>query len=183
MASAAAIAGLEETGTVTDAERLSSFLQAAFPRVRRAALFALSKLDPERALPAALRALGDGASSVRRAGVAVLIARAHQVDFSEVSRLWETLTPASARRSVLRLLREAPKWDAAIFLLRALADPDQTVRTMASQWLDSWVADFNRSQTPPSEVQLQKIRSLLNEASSAMSTETADLLRFAVKTR
>lgn len=76
----------------------------------------------------------------------------------------------------------AHKWDAAAFLLEALGDAEAAVRSKASQLLDSWIADFNRSQVQPSSQQPHRIRELLDARASEISEETAGQLRFSLKT-
>ena len=77
----------------------------------------------------------------------------------------------------------APKWDAAAFLLEALTDPDDAVRSFASSLVDSWVWDFNRSQTPATPRQLERIRALLDSVAPRLSAETTSVLRFSIKPR
>ena len=178
---AAAIEGIGETGRRTDLDLLIPFLSSGVPRVRRAALRACARLDVERSIPLSVAALTDEAPSVRKRAVRILAIHSSHVDFAIVGELWHNLTDARARRDVLPLLRHAPKWDAAAFLLNALTDPHEDVRTSASRLLDSWVANFNRRQTLPRPDQLQRIRQLLNSVTPRMSAATAKLLRFSIK--
>src|ERR671930_2199387 len=61
----AAIEGVGETGTAADADLIAPFLSGNRPRIRRSALRALTRLDAERAISAAITALSDDSSSVR----------------------------------------------------------------------------------------------------------------------
>jgi HEAT repeat protein len=177
----AAIDGLGETGRREDYETVLSFVEALAPRVRRAALRAAARLDSDRAVSLAMDALSDGASSVRVEALNQLAVNRSRVDFAAVRARVRTLTDPRARRNALSLLREAAKWEAVVYLLEALDDPDAEVRQTASQLLDAWVRDFNRTQTVPTPQQLQHIRALLEAMASNLSQETADLLRFTVK--
>ena len=177
---AAAIDGVGETGTGGDVDLLIPFLNAASPRVRRAALRASAKLDVERGVPLAIAGLADAAPSVQSAALGLLEINAHRVDFGLVGSRVHGLD-ARVRQKVLSLFREAPKWEAAALLLEAVGDIDPEVRKKASRLLDSWLTDFNRSQAPPRADQLDRIHRLLDTNGSALPEETAGLLRFSLK--
>ncbi len=102
---------------------------------------------------------------------------------------------AQVRRFVYDLIgSEASAADGEV-IRAALADADAVVRRRAmkrlpltaevrkkaSQLLDCWIADFNRSHTQPSAQQLERIRVLLDANESALSGETARMLRFSLK--
>jgi hypothetical protein len=110
----------------------------------------------------------------------ILRRHASRVDFDTVSRRLQALTDPTARRMLLPLLGAAPKWDAVAYLLQALTDPHEEVRRVASTLLDTWLANFNRSQVPPNPIQLLHIRRLLSVVSGELSTEAAKLLRFSI---
>jgi HEAT repeat protein len=178
---AAAIEGVGETGTRADADLIVPFLRGNQPRIRRSALRALPKLDAERAVSAAITALADDASSVRAAAVATLATNANRVDFDIVSRRVRSLSDAKARGSLLRVLLEAPKWEAPVFLLQTLTDPDDGVRALAVSLVDRWIEGFNRNQTQPTPKQLQRIGARLDSVAPLMPEETAKILRFSSK--
>jgi HEAT repeat protein len=178
---AAAIEGVGETGSRADADLVAPFLSRNSPRIRRSALRALAKLDAERAISAAIAALADDASSVRTAAVQTLSNNASRVDFDLVNRRVRSLSDPKARRNLLRLLLEAPKWDAPPFLLEALTDPDDGVRAFAARLIDRWIESFNRNQTQPTAEQLRRIGALLDSVGSRMPEETARMLRFNIK--
>jgi HEAT repeat protein len=178
---AAAIEGVGETGTLADADLIAPFLTWNRPRIRRSALRALAKLDAERAISAAIAALADDASSVRTAAAQTLSSNASRVDFDLVNRRVRSLSDPRARRNLLRVFLEAPKWEVPAFLLEALTDPDDAVRTFAARLVDRWIETFNRNQTQPTAKQLQRIGGLLDSVSSRMPEETAKMLRFSIK--
>jgi HEAT repeat protein len=178
---ATAIDGLGETGSRADADLILPFVSGNRPRIRRAALRALAKLDAERAISAAIAALADDASSVRSAAVGVLAIHAHRVDFDIVSRRVRSLSDPKARGNLLRVFLAAPKWEAPVFLLETLTDPDDGVRTLAVRLVERWIEDFNRNQTQPTAKQLQRIGALLDSVASRVPDETAKMLRFSIK--
>ena len=178
---AAAIEGVGETGTRADADLIAPFLSEDRPRLRRAALRAFAKLDAERSISAAIAALADDASSVRSGAVGILATNASRVDFDTVSLQVRSLSDAKARGNLLRVFLEAPKWEAPVFLLDALTDPDDGVRTLAVSLVDRWIEGFNRNQTQPTAKQLQRIGALLDSVGSRMPEATAKMLRFSIK--
>jgi hypothetical protein len=178
---AAAIEGIGETASRADADLIAPFLGGHSPRIRRSALRALAKLDAERAVSAAMTALSDDAPSVRTAAVHTLSSNASRVNFDLVNRQISSLSDPKARRNVLRVFLDAPKWDAPAFLLEALTDPDDGVRAFTARLLDRWIEGFNRNQTQPTAKQLQRIGGLLDSVSSRMPEETAKMLRFSIK--
>ena len=178
---AAAIEGVGETGTRADADLLAPFLSgdmASNPTLRSAGA----------------RQTGRGArhfigyrSTRRRRFISSLVAldilstNANRVDFEIVSRRVRSLSDPHARRNLLRVFMEAPKWEAPVFLLEALTDPDDAVRTFASRLIERWIANFNRNQTRPTAKQLQRVGALLDSVASRMPEETAKMLRFSIK--
>jgi HEAT repeat protein len=177
----AAIEGVGETGTHADADLIVPFLSGNSPRIRRSALRALAKLNPESAVPPAITALADDAASVRSAAVDILSTNAGRVDFELVSRRVRSLPEPHARRKLLRVFVNAPKWEAPVFLLEALADPDDGVRTFASRLIERWIENFNRNQTQPTAKQLLRIGALLESVAARMPEETVKMLRFSIK--
>jgi HEAT repeat protein len=177
----AALEGVGETGNRADADLIAPFLSGTRPRIRRSALRAFAKLDVERAILAAIAALADDTSSVRSAAGGILATNASRVDFDTVSRRVRSLSDAKARGNLLRVFLEAPKWEAPVFMLDALTDPDDGVRTLAVRLVDRWIEDFNRNQTQPTAKQLQRIGALLDSVGSRMPEATARMLRFSIK--
>jgi HEAT repeat protein len=177
----AAIEGVGETGSHADADLIAPFFSGNSPRIRRSALRAAAKLDAERAISSAIDALADEASSVRSAAVDILSSNASRVDFGIVSRRLRSLSDSNARRNLLRVFLDAPKWEAPAFLLEALADQDDGVRAFAARLIDRWIQNFNRNHTQPTAQQLQRIGTLLDSTASRMPEQTARMLRFSIK--
>lgn len=150
-------------------------------RTRRSALRVLARLDQERAIHAAMARLHDSAPSVRTAAVEILCSSAGRVDFDGVSRRVRSLSDPKARGSLLRVFLDAPKWEAPVFLLETLTDPDDGVRTVAASLVDKWIEGFNRKQTQPTAKQLQRIGALVDSVASRMPEETARTLRFIIR--
>jgi hypothetical protein len=177
----AAIEGVGESGGPADADLIEPFSGATKPRIRRSALRAIAKLDPPRAVALALAALADDAPSVRAAAVGILANNARLVDFDVFRRRVSSLPDPQVRGSVLRVFLEAPKWDAAAFLLATLTDPDEIVRRSAGGLVARWIEGFNRTQIQPTESQVRRISELLDVVGSELSDDSARMLRFSLK--
>jgi len=173
----AAVLGLGECGTKADGDLVRPLLTADLPRLRRAALQTTASLDPDRVLPLATAALEDSSSGMRSTALRILRRQAYRVDFAALARRMPSVVDSRARKGFLMLFAEAPKWDAAVFLLTALGDPDRGVRDHASDLLDTWVARFNRRHTAPTPAHLHEIRESLDRHASALRGETAGFLR------
>ena len=178
---AAAIDGLGETGTPDDAHALSAFVASAAPRIRRAVLRAFSRLDRPRARAMAMDALTDDSGSVRAESIQILAADRSRVDFDQVWRIVRGHHDPHARQRLLVLIAEAPKWAALTFLLEAVGDTDASVRQEASLRLDVWCNTFNRTQVPPSPLQLGRVRTLLQAHDSLISRRAAEFLYFVLR--
>jgi HEAT repeat protein len=158
---AAAVEGLGETGSEADAPLVRPFLTHAVPRIRRAALVALATLAPVVAVAAAMDALDDLAPAVRRAARDVVRRHRRQVDFETLWTRIRALVDAQLRCVTLKLLIEAPRWDAVAFLLMALDDADAHVRASALALVDEWARAFNQTYAlMPTRAQRERVRAL-----------------------
>ena len=63
-------------------------------------------------------------------------------------------------------------------LLRARTEHPHSQAEQLERGRPSQVADFNRNQTQPTPLQLQRVRSLFAAKASEMPKQTADLLQF-----
>ncbi len=177
----AAIAGLGESGTSADVDLLAPFLGDSAASVHVAAVRAATRLDAERGTALAFAALGDARLSVRAAALDILGNHARRVDLGAIAnRLGDRAEPR-LRKKLLSLARGAPKWEVVVLLLEIAGDRDDQMRTLASRALDSWLENFNRSQTPPRPAQLERIGALLDSHGSRLQKRTARELRFILK--
>ncbi|SEF35909.1 HEAT repeat-containing protein [Amycolatopsis pretoriensis] len=114
------LAGLGETGTAGDAERLERALSHDHPRIRRAAVRGLRRIAPEST--AVLPLLTDPSPAVTRQVVEFLRGK-----FVEVATLRELLAadrPVHTRRAAAALLRDRDTWVRLHTDLTLLADAD-----------------------------------------------------------
>ena len=143
------------------------------PRIRRAALVALAALAPVVAVATAMDALDDLGPAVRRVARDVLRHHRRQVDFETLWTRIGALVDARLRRVTLRLLMEAPRWDAVAFLLMALDDADADVRASALALLDEWARAFNQTYAlMPTRAQRERVRALSERHGARLPADT-----------
>jgi HEAT repeat protein len=173
----AAVSGIGETGHQTDVPLLVPYLSAESPSLRRAALIAMAKLDADAAASSAVSALTDPSPGVRNAAADVLRENRSVVDWVAVNDAWPRLPEMADRMRLLRILSAAPKWDAAVYLLEHLDEPDPAVHECASRLLDGWLSRFNQTQSQPTAVHLERIRQALDAGAARMSENLVRELR------
>jgi HEAT repeat protein len=177
----AAIDGLGELGSRGDLGLVTRFADATLPGIRRSAIRAAGRLNAGEGVRLAIAALADPSPSVRAAAVGVLRAIAERVDFAAINDFIMAIPASGIRERLLLMLRDAPKWDAAVYLLQALADGEPAVRTRASQLIGSWLSRFNDSHAQPTPIHFQRMREALDARASELPEATVRELRFIVK--
>jgi HEAT repeat protein len=177
----AAIDGLGELGSRADLDLVTRFADTTVPGIRRSVIRAAGRLNPGEGVRLAIAALADPSPSVRAAAVSVLRANAARVDFAAINDFIMAIPASGIRERLLPVLRDAPKWDAAVYLLQALADGEPAVRTRASQLIGSWLSRFNDSHAQPTPIHLQRMREALDARASELPEATVRELRFIVK--
>ncbi len=173
----AAVSGIGETGNQTDVPLLVPFLSAESPSLRRAALTAMARLDADAAASSAVSALTDASLGVRNAAADVLRENRSVVDWVAVNGAWRKLPETADRMRLLRILSAAPKWDAAVYLLEHLDEPDSAVHECASRLLGGWLLRFNQTQSQPTAAHLERIRQALDAGAARMSENLVRELR------
>jgi hypothetical protein len=155
---ATVISGLGETGGVADAAAVARFLDHPMPRVRRAAVRAVGRLDREGHGEQIVAALGDDSPTVAKAARDAVSGRP---ELRTAGRLWpifESARRPHVRRIVLELLAELRWWDAAPLLATAAADPaDERLRRRAVEFLARRASDPGRLTVRPSREQVEAL--------------------------
>jgi HEAT repeat protein len=132
------VASLGELGSAErDFETAEALRHHRRPRLRGAAVTAMSKLDAPRTLPSALEALEDPSSRVRLAALSVLRNTSRCDWLDEVKSLLRTGTDCG-RQAALLALNEGMAWDSLAALLPVLLSEDPKLRGLAWVTLDRW---------------------------------------------
>lgn len=175
-----ALYGLAETGSDSDAARVESFLSHPAPGVRKAAVTALSHLNPEAYVPAFVQALEDDSPGVSRAAMLALAPRTARIGQEALWNLVDGGSRPHVRRNALVLLAATGKWSSIGWMIRACGLADERLAGMARQQVARWIASYNRVQAQPTKEQLDRMARALDDG-AALGTERERMLRFLMK--
>lgn len=178
---ATAIAGLAETGTATDAQAAVRHLSHPIARVRRAAVKCVMRLSGGPYLEQITAALQDTSAAVSAAARDALRRHARDLDPSRLTEIFTGTNLRHARRNVLTLFTELPKWQSITHLLHAATDADEEIAAEALRHVQAWNNQYNRRQIVPSRSELEALTDALATAEPMLDRVTADQIRFAVQ--
>ncbi|HEY0023594.1 MAG TPA: HEAT repeat domain-containing protein [Longimicrobium sp.] len=147
------IEGLRDTGDPSDATLVRPFVDHPLPRVRAAALRALDRFGDEGAEDFLILAVADPNRRVSSTAAKLLLPGVAKVAPSELAALFSADLPPWTRRNALSLLASRGQWIALPWLVRATADPDETIAVYAGVLLRRWRDRFNRGFTQPTPEQ------------------------------
>lgn len=161
-----AVAGLGETGNVSDVPRLRALLAHPVVAVRREAVTALGRLDGDGSVEALRELFLDPAPSVCRAAAAALSQRVGRVTPEWLRRcLFRPGLLPHAFRQALELMKALPRFDALPLLIDAAALPDEPSRARALQHLEHWLtASFRSFAASPPPARIRELREAVREA-------------------
>ena len=177
----AAIRGLGESGKAADVSLLSADLAASLPRLRRAAVYAMGKLDVEGCLTKLTAFLSDVKASVSREALKSLLPMARHVPLDELERLLASKANFHVRRNALTLILHTEKWRKLPPMLNACTDEDAKIAGLAARALRHWFVNCNRSFAEPTQADLERIQSVLSKAESKLPHGAANELRDCLK--
>jgi len=176
-----AISGLGETGVAEDEGLIIAYASYDVPRIRRAAIKALGRLNSGDRLDLLVYALMDEFPSVSREALKALANKAARIG---KQRLWEIFSSTSyshVKRNVLSLLEKIGKWDSIYFLVKSTSEPDESVVSRALIGIDRWLWRFNRTFPVPTPDQLVKLSRALEECGAHLDEKTREQLWFCMK--
>jgi hypothetical protein len=173
----AAICGLGETGKASDLSLFSTALSSPLTELRRAAVYAMGKLDPEGCLTTLIDFLSDAKPSVSREALKALLPKAWLMPLEELNHLFVFGTSYHVRRNALILILHGGKWRKLPTILGACADEDAKLAGLASRALRRWFATYNRSYAEPTRVDFDKIESALQIVESKLPRGVVKELR------
>ena len=168
----AAIAGLGEKGSRTDAVLVSQYLRGDQSRIRAAALRSLAKLDFEHHVDDFVKALKDESRSVAREARAVLARKPNSAGGERLWRVFQEHIGSRGKRDVLFLLARLTRWESLGYLLQALGDGDDEVSALSGRYLRRLDQRWNRSFTVPTAEQVVWLNKIL-DTHGLLVSETA----------
>ena len=178
----AAICGLGETGNASDVSLLSASLVSPTARIRRAAVYAMGRLDVEGCLAKLTEFLTDTKPSVSKEALKSLLSKARLIPLEELESLLTNNRMFHVRRNALTLILHTDKWRKLPALLNACADADAKIAGSATVALRGWFLTYNRSFVEPTRVDFDRIQSVLSKVESKLPHGAAEELRDCLKT-
>jgi HEAT repeat protein len=180
-AQVAAIRGLGETGKPEDVRLVLPFLSAPEPRFRRAATYAIGKLDAEHFLPQLMQALADEKPGVSNEAKKALLPKARQQSLEEYWKLFANDKHVFVRRNALALMLRFGKWEKLPPLLLACADRDARLAGLAQHFLRAWIRNYNSSFAEPTRTNFERIQNALTRAENRVPQSIAAEIRACLK--
>ena len=178
---AAAIRGLGETGRPEDASVVSEFLSAPKPSLRRAATYAIGKLDAEHFVPQLMQRLADETPGVSREALKAMLPKARQHSLDEYWELFANDKRVFVRRNALVLMLRFGKWEKLAPLLLACADEDKRLAEFATKALHDWSFHYNSSFAEPTRQDFENIESALQKVETKLRRGMAAEVRACLK--
>ena len=163
----AALGGLGEAGTASDAALVLPSLAHPLTRVRKAAVRALGRLDGDAHIGLVLAALEDSSPGVTREARAALQPRLSLVDPEAAWQAFVSREPLHVRLALLSLLAQMDRWVGISYLVRASADGSEVVRDKAKEQTKLWVYGRMSSFTRPTPSQIAGLREALVQSPNA----------------
>lgn len=174
----AAVAGLGETGTQTDAALIVQSLQHPVPRGRVEAVRALRRLSTVE-VPTLAGMIDDPSPAVTRQVVATLAPYAGDIPAQRLAVLLAENQTPHVRTAAYRLLQAQGLWTRLLTDLDLYDDPDDDLRTRARGdllgWLDNEAATAYGT---PTGATANRFDLLLQSAATSIGPDQRRLLRF-----
>ncbi len=155
---AAATSSLGEVGKPEDAPRLSLLFQDASARVRRSAVRAVGRLNPEIFADQILEMLEDTKPVVAKAAREVFSARPDLLKPQQLWRMFERAQQHRTRHVIISLIRLLQWWDSAALLVSATGCGDSDAVKLAISYLEQWRGNNRRMTNKPTNQQLHVLR-------------------------
>lgn len=177
----AAICGLGESGQPPDAKLLRTYLDSPLPKLRRAAVNAIGKLDDGENLEKLVVALTDPVPSVSREALKVLRRKVNQIPFEKLEQMLAVGNGFHVRRNAFALILLAGKWRKLPALLNACTEDDARLSALALKAVQDWLFNYNRSFAEPTQEDCRKIYSSLEKAEAKLPNGVAKEVRNCLK--
>ena len=173
----AAICGLGEVGTASDVRLVVPFLTSTLTKLRRAAVYAIGKLDVEGQLERLAVTLSDEKPSVSREAMKALTPKAQRIPLPDLERLLATGANLHVRGNALTLIVNAGKWKKLPAVLTACTDAEARIAEQADRALRDWSLNYNRSFAEPTREDFERIQAVLGKVESRLPHGFAAELR------
>jgi hypothetical protein len=169
-----AIAGLGETGFAGDAPDLLRFLSHPEPRVRRAAVRAIRRLDGDSNIDVLLAAVQDPSPRVARAARDAVAPRIHLVQPVWLETILESRAEPHTCRAALSLVAELRWWDGAPLLIRAAGSDDEATRKLAAKHIRRWGGNEGRLTARPTRQEVSRLEDAVERHGASLDPRVRD---------
>ena len=178
----AGLRGLADCGNAADATVAAERLTDADPRVRRAAVETVSRLDGARYVGQLIELLRDDSVGVAMAAGRRLAELS--VPRQDTVRLWKAMNSDGGPhllRACSRAARGLPRWSRLTLGLRAASSRDVELHAAGIELTDQVATAWNRSFTAPTADESADLIPLIESARSNIGEQRYDALAFAVR--
>jgi HEAT repeat protein len=177
----ASIRGLGETGKAEDAALVLPFLGAPKPSIRRAAVYAVGKLNAEPFGEQLIKLLADEMPGVSREALKALTPKAKHQSLGKLWKLFASEQMVFVRRNAFILILFFGKWQKLPPILLACADKDVRLSGLAQNALRDWLRNYNRSFAEPTRADFEKIEAALAQTETKLPDRAAQEIRACLK--
>jgi HEAT repeat protein len=177
----AAISGVGETGISSDAILVVAHLSHQVPRMRRAVLRTLARLNAQEFVDLFVEGLLDHAPSVSREAMRGLTKVLHLVTGERLWRVFAAATEDHVRRNALFLVARLSKWESIGYLVEALDSNAEDLRKLAESYLRRWYAQFNSSFTAPTKPQVERLTVAMQKSGASLDRSIRGQIEFGIR--
>ena len=156
-----ALAGLAETGSASDASRVTPFLTHRRAAIRAQAIRTLGRLSADTAADTFLTALSDPSPRVTHAARDVLQQHADLIDYGTVASAVRSSPHAHTRLDALRLGDALGWWPSLILSLEAAGSVDDALAHEACERVKRWIQRANRCFVAPKPGEIGELQELV----------------------
>lgn len=176
-----ALLGLGESGTEADASLAVPFASSFERRVRKAAVRAISLLDPIGHREVLLHALEDPSPGVSRAATQGLERGGASAIAAELWRVLRSGEYEHHRRYAASLLTRADRWTMLEIGLRALLQPADELKVAGKQLVALSMEKWNRSATSPAPGKIAELLGLFERCRPWLAPREMDHVGFTLR--
>ena len=177
----AAISGLGETGRSADADLVIAYASHQTPRIRRAALRALARLDAAKFVDLFSQRLSDHSPSVSREAMKGLSKVLHLTTGADLWRVFAATSEMYIRRNSLFLIARLGKWESIGYLVEAVGSGDCEMEELAKSYIRRWQAQFNSSFTAPTKTQADRLRAALQKTGLLLNPSIVGTIEYGLR--
>jgi hypothetical protein len=175
---AISILGIGAHGQRQDASRVVEFFGGASPRIKRAVLRAVARLDREGHAGLITDALLSDLPGVSGEARDILTRPGFRADIGPLEVALTTSPLPHVRRNAFVALGRCGKYESLYYALLALGDQDELLRGEALRFISRWILYYNRSHARPTADQLARVKKALEEIRGELPGDVLSQLKF-----